>query len=327
MIKVSVLVAVYNGEKFINKCLDSLKKQTYNNLEIVCINDGSTDSTPAIIKKRMQNDNRIKLIEHYPNLGLAVTLNEGLKYCTGDVIAYLDSDDWFDDDSIEKLVRIFETNEDADCVLLNCVYVYFNGKQEAYKGLKFESLDGRTAFVESLTWNIHGIYAARSELYRKVQFDASYKHFSNDNTTRIHYLMSRRVYSSDANYYYLQNSNSITNQISIRRMDYMGATKSMKKQLLDLNCPTEIIRLYENERWKIVVDSYLFYFRNRFKLSKDEQKYCLKELENGFKDIDIGLINSSLSRKLGFCPVKHYWILFRIEEEIYFILKWIFKRF
>ena len=79
MIKVSVLVAVYNGEKFINKCLDSLKKQTYNNLEIVCINDGSTDSTPAIIKKRMQNDNRIKLIEHYPNLGLAVTLNEGLK--------------------------------------------------------------------------------------------------------------------------------------------------------------------------------------------------------------------------------------------------------
>jgi glycosyltransferase involved in cell wall biosynthesis len=321
MTKVSILVSVYNGEKYLETCLNSLKNQTYKNIEVVCINDGSTDSTPNIIRRQMEQDDRIKLVEHYPNKGLAYALNEGLKACTGDIIAYLDSDDWFADDSIERLVTIFDNHEDADCVLLKCIYVYPDGRQEEYKGLKFDSIDGMTAFKESLTWNVHGIYAARCELYERCNFDATCKHFSNDNTTRIHYFMSRKVYSSDAPYFYFQNPDSITYQVSVRRMDYMRATESMKKQLKELGCPHDILSLYENERWKIVVDSYLFYFKNRTLLSKKEISYCLKELKRGLHNIDVSLLYKSLTKKLGYCPLGKYWSLFRIEEELYFWLK------
>ena len=321
MIKVSVLVSVYNGEKYLNTCLDSLERQTYKNIEIICINDGSTDSTPDIMRSRMMKDSRIKLVEHYPNKGLAVALNEGLKACTGDVIAYLDSDDWFADDSIERLVTVFDNHDDADCVLLKCIFVFPDGRQEEYKGLKFDSIDGMAAFKESLTWNVHGIYAARRELYERCKFDAACKHFSNDNTTRIHYFMSRKVYSSDAPYFYFQNPDSITYQVSIRRMDYMRATESMKKQLEKLGSSLEILSLYENERWKIVVDCYLFYFKNRKLLSKDERAYCLKELKRGLRSIDTSLLDTSLTNKLGFCPLGKCWTFFRIEEELYFWLK------
>ena len=321
MTKVSVLVTVYNGEKYLNKCLESLHRQTYKDIEIVCVNDGSTDSTPDIMHRWQEKDDRIKMVEHYPNKGLANSHNEGLKVCTGDVIAYLDCDDWFADDSIERLVRVFDNHEDADCVLLKCIFVYPDGREEEYQGLHFYSLDGMTAFRESLTWNVHGIYAARREMYERCNFDATCPHFSNDNTTRIHYFMSRRVYESDAPYYYYQNPDSITYKVSVRRMDYMRATESMKRQLMELGCSREIMAVYETERWKVVIDCYMFYFKNRKQLSRDDAVYCRKEIKRGFRTIDTSLLNKKLTHKFGHSPLGKCWPLFRLEEELYFSLR------
>lgn len=321
MTKVSVLVAVYNGEKYLEKCLDSLFSQTYQNLEIVCINDGSTDSTAEILRRQMCRDARIKLVEHHPNRGVAYAMNEGLKACTGDIISYLDADDWLDNDSIERLVDVFDSHDDADCVLMRCIFVYPDGRHEDYHGMAFDRLDGKTAFIESLTWNVHGIYAARAHLYKKAAFDTTCRHFSVDNTTRIHYYMSRAVYSSEAKYYYLQNPESITYQISIRRMDYMRAMMSMKRQLSELKSTDEVMAKYENERWKIVVDSYLFYYKHRRHLSWSERRYCLGEIRNGLMSIETGMLRRQLRCKFGFCPVNKSWWLFRLEEEIYFTLR------
>jgi glycosyltransferase involved in cell wall biosynthesis len=326
MTKVSVLVTVYNGEKFLDKCLASLHRQTYDNIEIVCVNDGSTDSTPDIMRRWQQQDGRIKMVEHYPNKGLATSHNEGLQVCTGDVIAYLDCDDWFADDSIERLVRVFDSHEDADCVLLKCIFVYPDGREEEYQGLHFGSLDGKTAFRESLTWRVHGVYAARRELYERCNFDATCPHFSNDNTTRIHYFMSRRVYESDAPYYYYQNPDSITYKVSVRRMDYMLATESMKRQLISLNCPRDIMALYEDERWIVIVDSYKFYFKNRSVLSAEDAAYCRKEIKLRFGNIEPQLLSPSLKRKFGYSPLGKSWLLFRLEEEIYFTLRKLLRR-
>lgn len=321
MTKVSVLVTVYNGEKYLNKCLESLHRQTYKDIEIVCVNDGSTDSTPDIIHYWQRQDDRVKAVELASNSGPAVARNKGLAVCSGDIIAYLDCDDWYADDSIERLVPVFDSHEDADCVLFKCVFVYPDGRKEEYPGLQFDSLDGKTAFKESLTWHVHGIYAARRELYERFGYDASCKHYSDDNTTRTHYYVSRRVYSSDAPYYYFQNPNSISNNVSVRRMDYMRATESMKRQLMELGCSREIMAVYETERWKVVIDCYMFYFKNRKQLSRDDAVYCRKEIKRGFSNIDTSLLNKNLTRKFGHSPLGKCWPLFRLEEELYFSLR------
>lgn len=319
--KVSILVAVYNGERFLQKCLDSLYCQTYKNIEIICVNDGSTDKSVDIIKRQMAKDDRIKLVEHEENKGLAVAWNTGVSASTGDVIGYLDSDDWYDDDTIEKLVEIFNNHEDADCVLYRCIQVDKQGNKTNLACRSFNCMDGREAFMESLNWGIHGVYAGRAELYRKFPVDTTRRHFSNDNTTRIHYYNARKVYQSDAPYYYLYNPDSITNQVSTSRMDYLAATQSMKRQLQDLGVGEDILRRYETERVKILVDCYLFYYCYRNKMSNDDKAYCLSELKTGWESIDARLADGETTRKLGFNPCKKSWTLFRLQEEFYFFLK------
>ena len=321
MTKVSVLVAVYNGGKWLDRCLRSLNRQTNKDIEIVCINDASTDSTPDIMRRWSEKDDRIRIVELPSNSGPAVARNAGLAVANGDIVVCLDSDDWFADDSIEKVVSVFDRHEDADCVLMKCLFVYPDGREEEYPGAHFGSLDGKTAFRESLTWRIHGIYAARRELYERCNFDATCRHYSDDNTTRIHYYLSRRVYESDAPYYYYQHSESISNVVSVRRMDYMAATESMKRQLTALHCPHDTLALYEDERWKVIVDAYMFWFKNRASLSAEDATYCKKEIRRHFGNVDTSLLRKSLSWKLGYSPFFKSWALFRLEEELYFSLK------
>lgn len=326
MTKVSVLVPVYNGEKYLDRCLQSLAGQTYPEIEVVCIDDGSTDSTPDIMHRWATLDDRIRTVRLDRNQGPAVARNEGLKLCTGDIVACLDSDDWFAADSIAGIVRVFDCHEDADCVLFRCVLVHADGSEEDYRGLHFGSLDGKTAFRESLTWHVHGIYAARRSLYEACPFDVTCRHYSDDNTTRIHYLRSRRVYASDAPYYYYQNPASISNNVSVRRMDYMAATESMKRQLSALHCPHDIMALYENERWKVIVDSYMFWFKNRASLSAEDAAYCREEIRRHYAGIDTSLLKKSFLWKFGYSPLFKSWTLFRWEEELYFSLRRLFGR-
>lgn len=321
MTKVSILVAVYNGEKYIEKCLRSLVAQTYKNIEIVCVDDGSQDASSSIIESFMAEYPHIKLVKHETNKGVAHARNTGIGACTGDIIGYLDCDDIYADDTVEKLVAVFDAHEDADCVLYRCVLVDKDGKTTDYNGLSFEALDGKQAFVESLTWNIHGVYAARAELFRQYNNDTSCRHFSDDNTTRLHYLISRKVYQSDAPYFYWSNPNSITNQISVLRMDYLTATQRMKSQLTELKCSEAILQTYEVERLKVLVDCYMFYYKNRRSLSSEDKAYCLSELKTGWESIDTSLIKTNIKKKLGYIPFKGCWSLFRFEEELYFFLK------
>ena len=105
--KVSVLIPAYNVEQYIRMCLNSVINQTYGNLEIIVVNDGSTDSTPEIIDEFCRTDNRI-IVYNQKNSGLSATRNLLLTKFTGDYVFFLDSDDWLPLDSIEYLVRIIE---------------------------------------------------------------------------------------------------------------------------------------------------------------------------------------------------------------------------
>jgi len=102
MVKVSVIVPVYNVEKYLGKCLDSLIGQTLKDIEIICINDGSTDNSLSILEKYAKQDSRIKIINQ-ENQGIANTRNKSIKLAQGEYIGFVDSDDWVSCDFFEKL--------------------------------------------------------------------------------------------------------------------------------------------------------------------------------------------------------------------------------
>ena len=103
--KVSIIIPVYNVEKYIRECLDSVINQTYRNLEIICVDDCGTDNSVKIAEEYAQKDKRIKIIHHDRNKGLAITRNTGVKNSNGEYIFFLDSDDYLNLDIIELMVR------------------------------------------------------------------------------------------------------------------------------------------------------------------------------------------------------------------------------
>ena len=106
---VSIIIPCYNAEKTIKRCLESVISQTYKNIEIVIINDGSIDKTDSIIKKYI-NDNRIKYYNR-SNHGIGKTRNFGIKEATGEYITFLDSDDYLPNDAIDNLYKLAQKNK------------------------------------------------------------------------------------------------------------------------------------------------------------------------------------------------------------------------
>lgn len=132
--KVSIVLPVYNVAPFLPQCLDSLTQQTLTDIEVIAVNDGSTDSSGLILNDYSKKDSRIKMIEK-ENKGLGFARNTGLEYATGEYIGFVDSDDWVDPAMYEILYRkARETN--SDFVLCNYVREYPSG---AAKNIRSEA--------------------------------------------------------------------------------------------------------------------------------------------------------------------------------------------
>lgn len=115
---VSVVVPIYNVEKYLHQCLDSIVTQTYGNLEIILVDDGSTDASGAICDKYAARDKRITVI-HNKNGGLGNAYNTGIRHATGKYIALVEPDDWIESDMYETMVKIADDN---DCDIVKCRY-------------------------------------------------------------------------------------------------------------------------------------------------------------------------------------------------------------
>ncbi len=318
---ISVIVAVYNAEGYIRKCLDSLLAQTYGDFEVVCVDDASTDSSPSIIAEYVEKDSRFHLLRMEKNVGQAVARNRGIDYSTGDIVTALDADDWFDADSLRGIVDTFKQYPETDCAVFRCMMAREDGRVEEYDGLKFDVLSGRDAAYESLTWRIHGYYATRREFYEQYPYDTTCHLYSDDNTTHVHYYLSRQVRQSRGRYYYLQHPLSATHRLSMEKMLFMEAADSLCRQLRELSCDEQMMMEAETQRWKIVVDCYYYYYMHRDHFSPEERKYCLEKIKKGWGSADTKRIKGTLPYKLGYIPFKHCWFLFRMEEELYFALR------
>ena len=125
---ISILIPIYNAEPFLRECLDSVCYQTFQSFEAICINDGSTDRSRDIIQEYMQSDSRFRLVDK-PNSGYGASMNRGLSEATGEYIAILESDDFYELDMLEQLYQAICTY-DAQVAKANCFYYWSSPKKK-----------------------------------------------------------------------------------------------------------------------------------------------------------------------------------------------------
>ena len=149
---ISIIIPVYKVEKYIYKCIDSVLNQTYKNLEIILVDDGSPDKCPEICEEYAKKDNRIKII-HKKNGGLSDARNAGLKVATGKYIGFVDSDDYIEKDMYQVLYNnIIKTNSDISIVNLKEVKeneIIENNVKDEQNTIEYTKLEGLKKLIEN----------------------------------------------------------------------------------------------------------------------------------------------------------------------------------
>ncbi len=147
---ISVIIPVYNAEKYLRKCLDSVVSQTLTDIEVICVDDCSTDGSLRILREYEKNDPRVRVIHCEQNNRQAVARNIGMSVATGKYIGFVDNDDWIDSDRYEKLYKAVE-EEKADIALAGSVDVYENGCVKLYnRHTESRKVLGGVTFLQKL---------------------------------------------------------------------------------------------------------------------------------------------------------------------------------
>lgn len=150
MPKVSVIIPVYNAEKYLTQCLDSVINQTFKDIEIVCVNDTSKDTSSSILEEFAKKDDRIKIINNEKNLGSALTRNRGIDAAQGEYIYFIDSDDYIDEKYLECM---YNAAEKANCdIALNLnVVTESNGVQTKYRHPSMPEIKPEGEYIDKVS--------------------------------------------------------------------------------------------------------------------------------------------------------------------------------
>ncbi len=229
--KISVIVAVYNTEKYVEKCLNALLNQTYQNLEIIVVEDGSTDNSKEVLKKYADNK-KIKIIYNKKNSGLSYSRNVGLENATGDYIGYIDSDDYVDLDYYEKLMHAIIDNK-ADIAICDMKVV----DEET----NTETVSRCCNSDEFTVYNVvdNGLAASACNKLFKQELISKYKFaegkVNEDIAVVIPSLVNaKKISYANTYYYYIQRNGSIQNSsFSDKRFDIFYGVKTTLERIKD----------------------------------------------------------------------------------------------
>lgn len=241
---VSVIVPVYNVEKYLNRCVDSLVQQTYHNLEIIMVDDGSKDSSGSICDLLAKQDKRIKVI-HKVNGGLASARNEGIKKAIGEYILFVDSDDWIELDTIEYCINLSKKySYNADIIQYNVIEI--NSQDTKVKNSKeiIKILNNKDIinFLMKESTKTDTYFSAcrcmyKTSIIKNILFEEG--KINEDIPWKYRVLNSSKsmIDSNQIKYYYFQSVGSIT-------------TEGLKEKDFDLyHAANELLQLTCNENY------------------------------------------------------------------------------
>lgn len=227
---ISVIVPVYRVEEYLERCVKSILSQTYENLEVILVDDGSPDQCPAICDACAEKDARVKVI-HQENKGLSGARNAGIDAASGEYLAFVDSDDYVSPHFIEELYQLLQ---DTGCAIGQCRFSYVKGdglveeSDSAFCIYRGESLmeqlygpeEKATCFV--VAWN--KLY--RAELFKEtgIRYPEGRIHEDEATTYRLFHEAKKLAFLDRALYgYYTENGGSITSVFSAKRLQWLTA--------------------------------------------------------------------------------------------------------
>lgn len=227
--KISVIVPIYNVEKYLEKCIDSIINQTYSNLEIILVNDGSVDNSKNICDQYAISDKRIKVI-HKENGGLSDARNYGLNIATGDYVSFIDSDDYIHPMFYEILLKMIEENE-GDIAQCNLMKYYENNNITNNNDIDFHKQPHILSNIQALdylTSDLNYIIVCnklyKKGLFDKVRFPKGKLHEDEYITYKVLFKSKKVIVTSIPLYYYLQRTDSITGQkFNLKKLDALDA--------------------------------------------------------------------------------------------------------
>lgn len=225
---ISVVVPIYNVDKYLDRCVDSIIKQTYTNLEIILVDDGSSDNSPKMCDDWNSRDKRIKVI-HKENGGLSDARNAGMIIATGEIISFIDSDDWIEHEMFEKMLNR-KQKDNSDIVSCGVKWVKEDGSIIRDVTSDNEIIDTTTAMKELINdnklkqhvWN--KIY--NRNLIKDIPFEKGKYHEDVFWSYQIFGKAKRTSVIKESFYNYVQRSNSIMGEeYSAKRLDALDAMK------------------------------------------------------------------------------------------------------
>ncbi len=259
---ISVIVPVYNVEPYIRKCIDSILAQTYNNLEILLVDDGSTDRSCEICDEYAASDSRIR-VTHQANGGLSAARNAGLKMARGNLIGFVDSDDYIDKTMYEKLYRIMKEHEaDISICAIEAVDEQGNilGLWDSFSFKEDAVLTGKQALqmldTERGDYNWHFVTACNKLLVKRLfdgnEFEVGRIHEDEIIVARLFFNCAKIAVTSDKLYFGLIRSSSISNSSpAVKRLDTVYAYYIRYNFLMSINERTLALSSLRNAAIKL----------------------------------------------------------------------------
>lgn len=280
-IKVSVVITAYNVEKYIKKAINSVLNQTYKDIEIIVVEDCSTDNTLKIIKDLQKTDTTfpINLVQHKENVGAGLSRRDGIKASTGDFIMLLDADDWLNEDYIEHLVDK-QKETDADIVGGGITYCYEDTD-------KFETNTFGTTvsegFQKFMDYNDGKVVFLNNKIVRSTMYDTvEYcdRRYVEDTPVimKLLYNANKVAYVNEAGYNYLQRNGSLCHDSS-----------RWKHNLFCALCCAELIEWFKDkpEPYKTIfgLGQFVEYLKamNEIQVTKEEKQTYIEEYDQCMK--------------------------------------------
>lgn len=313
MDKISIIIPIYNAEKYLEECIESVINQTYKNLEIILVDDGSTDESGKICDKYATIDERIKVI-HEKNGCVSIARNAGMDIATGNYIMFIDADDYYEKNACEKLYNEIK-EKNADYVIGNYIHIEPNGEKwreplfdtEEYGNFKVSIKDYKKSFfvMNSVVWN---------KIYKREFLEKFHLRFFNGPIAEDAIFATFCYVNSDKGYFI----KDIVYNYRLNKKNSSASTNCSKRYFDDMNKAYK--KIYENFFNTNNIGFYRYFYAritpymlckiiDTDLLNDKELKEVLTDFEWFFKqkeEYDVVILNSLLDSIICNINAKNY---------------------
>lgn len=235
---ISIIVPIYNVEQYLDRCLWSIRRQTYSQLEIILVNDGSPDNSHIIMDKHASEDDRISIIDK-TNGGLSSARNVGIKASKGELIAFIDSDDWIEHDMFEKLLNaMLESQSDISVCDVRSEYEDGTLKASLLQAVDYPDIidisKNKDAFMAFDCFACNKLFKKDLFVNNNIYFPEGLLYEDIGTFPRVFFRTKRISIVRDQLYHYIVRGGAITQTFNLKGLDYLKVTEIVAHDLLQL---------------------------------------------------------------------------------------------